>query len=151
MSYNTIAEFKSNALPIGAYEKLPDDIIKYQLDAAYSLINVNLGIGNDTPLLSNDPSIIGLIKRIELILASYNLLAYRGMKDSSDGSYQMLSDLYAEAMNPEFGLLTQLRKRVLLLDKEAAKNVRKMNLKSWGTPNPQPYRRTSDGRRIIKI
>ena len=142
MSYSTVAQFRSYAFPSGSFDNMSNGMIQHQLDNAASLIDVALRPYHTLPLDvvnvasgSSQHSTWHFVSQCEMTIASYYLMMYRGFKPNIDGSPdQILYNRYLEITNPTDGLLTQLKKGEILLEKEAdaTPTIREKRSKMYG-------------------
>jgi len=155
MSYNTVATFKIRAFPSGSFNELTDAEIQPALDSASSLINAALRVHHTLPMLTGSfAAELDSLYDAEIAISSYRLMQFRGFKPNIAGSFdEVLSNRYAEIMDPEDGFLAQIRKGQVTFPSEADSTAGKRDgrTKMFGKTGRTTRNFDSDGKEFIGI
>lgn len=139
MSYCTVSQFRTYAFPSGSFSNVSDEVIQHELNQAASEINAKLRVKHTLPLITSSYGIdsdLAVIYGAEIIMASYTLLMYRGMKPNINGTNdEILFRRYSDIKEPENGLLAQIADgRILFPDSsDSTPTVSEGRSKCYGT------------------
>lgn len=125
------------AFPSGSFDSVSDQAIEFQINVASNTVDGYLRTHHTLPLKLTSDRDIGLIKDCVLVIASYQLLQFRGFKPNQQNTPDLhLRERYTAITAPENGILAQLSAGHILLDREVdqtPERERRSRMISYGT------------------
>ena len=158
MSYNTVSQFKLFAFPSGSFNNVPDATIQNALDVGASMIDSALSRHHTLPLNTGSygsSSRLALIYNAERVIATYNLMIWRGFRPSVENTQDVVLVNQYNSITGEDGRETYLIKNLLdgkILfpsDADSTPATKEMQARVVGKPFRTVTRTDEDGNQYI--